>query len=77
MDKNVGGLDRSARLVLGPILVIVGLAMLAGMFTLGSDLVMGTVVPLVVLVVGAVFSVTGYTQTCPANSILGVDTFQG
>lgn len=77
MDKNVGGMDRNARLVLGPILVVVGAALLAGVVTLGSGLVMGTVVPVLLLVVGIVFAVTGYSQTCPANSLLGIDTFRG
>jgi hypothetical protein len=70
MEKNVGGFDRTARLIGGPILLLVGLAWLVGMFAL--DLWLGAVV----LLVGAILTVTGVTRKCPANSILGMNTFR-
>jgi hypothetical protein len=68
MNKNVGGTDRNARLVVGPLLLIVGLAAVLQLFSLGT---LGTVA---VLAVGAILTVTGATQRCPLNTLLGVDT---
>ncbi|MFB6229072.1 MAG: DUF2892 domain-containing protein [Halobacteriales archaeon] len=68
MKKNVGGLDRSARIVIGALLGIAGLVVALGFWELG------TVVGIGALVVGAVLLVTGTTQKCPINSAVGVDT---
>ena len=68
MDKNVGGLDRIARLVLGGLLVLAALAGYVGALELGL-----TVAGLAV-VVGAVLLVTGTTQRCPLWLALRVDT---
>jgi uncharacterized membrane protein HdeD (DUF308 family) len=68
MERNVGGMDRTARLVLGPLLAVVGLAVVFDVVStnvyLGGALV----------VVGAIFLVTGAVQQCPINSLLGVNT---
>ena len=69
MEKNVGGLDRILRLVLGPVLLVVSGAALLGL------LVLNPILAGVGLVVGVVLTVTGLTQTCPANSLLGMNTF--
>ncbi len=74
MDKNVGGMDRNARLVVGPVLAVVGLVLLAGLVSIGQGMLYTVVVPALLLVVGVVLSVTGYTQKCPLNSLLGVNT---
>jgi hypothetical protein len=75
MQKNVGGIDRIARLVLGPVLLVVGVAAIAGLLTIAAGTT-GLVVAALLLVVGAVFTVTGLTQKCPLNSILGLNTFR-
>ncbi|MFC7020630.1 MULTISPECIES: YgaP family membrane protein [Haloarcula] len=75
MQKNVGGIDRIARLVLGPVLLIVGVAAISGILTITAGTT-GLVVAALLLVVGAVFTVTGLTQTCPLHSILGFNTFR-
>jgi len=68
MERNVGGMDRTARLVLGPLLAVVGLAVVFDVVStnvyLGGALV----------VVGTIFLVTGAVQQCPINSLLGVNT---
>ncbi|WP_225333461.1 YgaP family membrane protein [Halomicrobium urmianum] len=75
MEKNVGGYDRIARLVVGPILLLVAVAVLAGVVTvtglLGAALIVGA------LLVGLVLLVTGFTQRCPLNDVLGIDTYRG
>jgi hypothetical protein len=68
MEQNVGGLDRTARLVIGPLLVIVGLAVLLGTVPGGQA------VGAVLLVAGAVLLATGLTRRCVINRLLGVDT---
>lgn len=68
MEKNVGGLDRTARLIVGAILAIAGLAALADYWAVG--LAIGAVA----LVVGAVLLVTGTTRKCPINEATGLDT---
>jgi len=74
MQKNVGGYDRLARFVLGPILVIVGLAHALEVLTIASG-TLGLAIAAAAILVGAVFLVTATTQKCPLNSILGFNTF--
>ncbi|WP_255148637.1 YgaP family membrane protein [Halorarius halobius] len=75
MDKNVGGYDRIARLVLGPILAIVGGAGLLGVVTIAAG-TLGVAIAAVALLVGLVFLATGLTQKCPLNRVLGLDTYR-
>jgi hypothetical protein len=73
MQKNVGGYDRLARLVLGPILLIGAAAASGGYVTLASGFV-GAAIIWVALLVGVVLLVTGVVQVCPLNRVLGIDT---
>lgn len=68
MEKNVGGLDRKGRVVLGVLLAIAGIAAVSGYWAIGS------VVGVIVLVVSAIAFVTASTQKCPTNHMLGIDT---
>lgn len=68
MDKNVGGIDRTGRIIIGVIVAVAGIAALAGYWAVG------TVVAGVALVVGAILLVTGTTQKCPVNEAAGIDT---
>lgn len=70
MEKNVGGLDRTVRLILGAVLLVVALAALVGVVTLELWLVA------VALLVGAILTVTGVVQQCPANRLFGLDTYR-
>jgi hypothetical protein len=76
MEKNVGGYDRTARFVVGPILVLVGLASLGGLFTLAAG-TLGLVLAAVALLVGLVLATTAVTQKCPLNRALGLNTYRG
>ncbi|HMW23926.1 MAG TPA: DUF2892 domain-containing protein [Burkholderiaceae bacterium] len=58
MKTNVGGIDRIARIVIGALLIVLTL-----MGTIG---VWGWI--------GVVLLGTGLLKTCPAYSILGIDT---
>lgn len=68
MDKNVGGIDRTGRIVIGLVVAIAGVAALAGYWAIGA------VVGAVALLVGAILLVTGTTQKCPLNEAAGIDT---
>lgn len=77
MEKNVGGFDRTARLVVGPILVAVGVALAAGLLDVGLGGTVALAVTALALVAGLIFVVTGTTQKCPANEVAGLDTYDG
>ena len=68
MEPNVGGLDRTARLV-GGLLVV-----LAGVASLGSLLPLGSTVGAVLTAVGLIVFGTGLTQQCMAYRLFGVNT---
>jgi hypothetical protein len=74
MNKNVGGIDRSARLLFGPALIVVAIALFAGIVSLGQGTLLTVGVPALLLVVGGVLAVTGYVQKCPLNQLFGVNT---
>ncbi|NKE37889.1 DUF2892 domain-containing protein [Natronococcus sp. JC468] len=76
MDKNVGGYDRGLRSVVGPVLVVVGLAGLAGVVTIAAGMI-GTIFAALLIFVGAVLTVTAVTQKCPMNTMLGINTYRG
>ena len=75
MQKNVGGMDRIARLVVGPVLILVGIAGYAGLLALAVGPVPQALVSVIVLLVGAVLLVTGLVQRCPLNRLLRFDTY--
>ena len=76
MQKNVGGYDRRARFVLGPALIVVGLASFAGLVALSSG-TLGFVLAGAAVLVGAVLTVTATTQKCPLNAAIGMNTYEG
>lgn len=68
VEKNVGGLDRIGRIVIGVLLLIAGIAALGGVWEL--SLVAG----IVVLLIGVLLLATGASQKCPVNQAAGIDT---
>jgi len=75
MNKNVGGIDRTARLVIGPVLVLVGVAGYAGLLGLAFGPLPQALTSVLVFLVGTILLVTGLVQKCPLNRILGFDTY--
>ncbi|AHZ22421.1 DUF2892 domain-containing protein [Haloferax mediterranei ATCC 33500] len=73
MEMNVGGYDRIVRAILGPVLIIVGAAALAGVVPAMTG-TLGLVVAGAALLVGAVLAATAVTQKCPMNKALGINT---
>lgn len=66
MKCNVGGMDRTGRIVLGIVLLVVGLLAPIEMMW-----------RIVALVVAAVALVTAIVRFCPANAIFGINTCEG
>ncbi|KAB1187596.1 MULTISPECIES: DUF2892 domain-containing protein [Haloferax] len=72
MNHNVGSLDRTVRLALGALLVVIGIGAFAGAVPLGP--LPPTLGAALAVVFGAVFLVTGYRQACPLYLPFGIDT---
>ena len=66
MKCNVGGIDRTVRIVLGVVLLIVGLAAPVELIW-----------RIVALVVAGIALVTAAVRFCPANAILGINSCEG
>jgi hypothetical protein len=63
MNCNVGGIDRTVRIVAGIALLLIGL--LAPIGTMWQS---------VALLIAAVALVTAFVRFCPANAMLGINT---
>lgn len=73
MEKIVGGVDRMARLVIGPILALVGIAGYAGFIWVAGGPVPQALGSIVIFLVGAILLVTGAVQMCAITRLLGVN----
>jgi hypothetical protein len=72
LRKNVGGLDRCVRVMLGTMLVMMGLCLLVGTCPLGG--ILAQWMGLAVAIVGLVLLVTGLLGFCPLYLPLGIST---
>lgn len=77
MQKNVGGMDRIVRLIVGPLLILAGIAGYVGSLGLAVGPVPQALASVIVFLVGAILLVTGAVRTCPLNRLLGFDTYHG
>ena len=75
MERNVGGTDKSARVVLGVALGIVSMAVVAWGDSLGTT--NQIVVAAVALLLAAIMLATAGAETCPINSAVGRNTYRG
>lgn len=74
MDVNVGGNDRTARLVLGPLLVLAGITGYAGIVRAAFDPFPQALTSIILIVLGLILMGTGYTRKCPVNEAAGRNT---
>lgn len=74
MEPNVGGYDRVARFVIGTALLVGGVAGYAGFVWVAYGPLPQALTSVALGVVGVVLLVTGVTQRCVLNKILGVNT---
>lgn len=70
MDKNVGGLDRQIRIVLGAVLGALSLAIL------GEYIEAQMILSPVLGVISLVLLATGYAQKCPVSDAVGKNTYE-
>jgi len=66
LRKNVGGLDKGLRLVLGPLLLVSGLFLFGGLRGEGGGLV--------IAIVGLLGLATGTSSYCPLYVPFGIST---
>jgi len=72
MEKNVGGYDRIARIVLAVPLLVVGVLGVTGTTAVGS--VLGVVGGIAALAGAANLLFNFFTQKCLTNQLLGINT---
>jgi hypothetical protein len=75
MDRNVGGYDRIGRFVVGAVLLIVGIVGYSGLVRVAVGPLPQALMALILVLIGVVLLVTGYTQKCIINRVLGMDTY--
>ena len=66
MKENVGKIDRIARSIIGPALLVVGYK------KLGGD--RGELVGLAAMIAGTTLVESAITRVCPLNTLFGIDT---
>jgi len=66
MKCNVGGMDRTGRIVLGVVLLVAGLAAPVELIW-----------RIVALVVAGIALVTAVVRFCPANAVMGINSCEG
>ncbi|MEF8757419.1 MAG: DUF2892 domain-containing protein [Halobacteriales archaeon] len=71
MKLNVGGGERTARLVVGALLLVVGLAGYAGMVPVAVGPFPQFLTSVVLALVGLILVVTGAVRFCPLNALFG------
>lgn len=76
MDKNVGGTDRSARLLAGFALLVLGAAGYLGVVTLATGPIPQALASVLAILLGLVLFATGVARKCPINRLLGVNTLR-
>ncbi len=76
MEKNVGGIDRIARLIIGSLLIIAGIAGYAGFITVAVGPMPQALGAVVLFIIGAILLATGVTQKCTINKIVGINTYK-
>lgn len=74
MEQNVGGLDRTVRLVVGLLLLLVGIAGYAGLVWLAVGPVPQALASVIVALIGVILLATGLTRICLIHRLLGIDT---
>lgn len=72
-EKNVGGIHRTGRYVLAPVLTALGIGILSGWVSVALGVV-GPVVGVAAVVGGVVSFIEAHTQKCPGYAVMGIDT---
>lgn len=75
MERNVGGADRTARVVVGFVLAVAAIAIVA--FGAGLGFQVQIAAAAASLLLAAVLLTTAGARKCPVNGLLGRDTYRG
>lgn len=65
MEKTVGNLDKTVRIILGIILIVIPFIFSAG-----------TVPKVILIIIGIILILTGITRMCLLYNLLGINTFK-
>jgi hypothetical protein len=76
MKKNVGGWDRTVRLVVGVVLLGVAVAGFADLITYEVGPITTMIGSAILVILGVILVVTGALQQCVLNQLLGIDTYR-
>ncbi|WP_181686264.1 YgaP family membrane protein [Halorhabdus salina] len=76
MEKNVGGWDRTVRLVIGVVLLGVAMAGFAELLTYEIGPITTMIGSAILAILGVLLVVTGALQQCVLNQVLGIDTYR-
>jgi len=76
MERNVGGYDRIARLGIGAVLVLVGIAGYVGFVRVAYGPLPQALTSVALAVIGVILLVTGVTQVCFLNRLIGRNTLR-
>jgi hypothetical protein len=71
MELNVGGGERTARLVVGGLLLLLGIGGYAGLVPVAVGPLPQFLTSVVLAIVGLILVVTGVVQFCPLNALFG------
>ena len=76
MERNVGGYDRIARLGIGAVLIIVGIAGYVGFVRVAYGPFPQALTSVALGIVGLILLATGVTQMCFLNRLIGRNTLR-
>ena len=74
MERNVGGTDKTARVVIGVALGVVSMALVAGGDVLGTT--NQQLLAALALLAAAILLATAGAETCPINAAVGRNTYR-
>ncbi len=74
MKQTVGNFDRTVRLLLGSLLVIIGVLGYAGFVELAWTGIGQALTAVLLVAIGAILLVTGATRYCLVYSLIGIDS---
>jgi len=76
MERNVSSYDRFGRYLIGAVLVLSGIAGYVGLVGVAVGPISQGLASILLVLIGAVLLVTGYTQQCPIYRALGIGTYR-
>ncbi|MFB6145620.1 MAG: DUF2892 domain-containing protein [Candidatus Nanohaloarchaea archaeon] len=76
MEKNVGRNEKSIRIVVGSLLLLVGIGGYAGLFSVATGLLPQALTSIILVLVGIILLATGLLEKCPLNTVFGRNSYE-